>query len=236
MISILLPSTGREERLARLLDIIEPSLPVGGEIIVVLDHDDIVERMKYEAVGRMVMNFRRTQFVVTQERGCWCCTNIAMEHARNETILWTADDVKPHEGWLEKGLACFHRHFPDGLGLVALNDLHCMDQTAGHAITSRQFLWVLFGQRFLPDGFRHFFLDTMISDWAKNINRHHFCEEAILEHMHWRVGKAERDATNERNETTGAEDKALKDKMDEYWLHGGGIQEALRRSNRNSEI
>lgn len=229
MISILLPSTGREERLYNLLYEMEPALPEGGEIIVVLDHDDIRDRLKYEEIGRMMVSFMQTQFIVTKERGCWRCKNIALEFARNELIMWTADDVKPHPGWLDKGLACFRKHFPDGLGLVALNDLHCKEQTAGHAITTRQFLWVLFGQRYLPAGFRHFFLDTMISDWSKHINRHHFCEESVLEHMHWRVGKSDRDATNERNETTGADDKGLKDQMDEIWLHKGGMHKALKR-------
>jgi len=231
MISILLPSTGREDRLDKLLSIMEPALPIDGEIIVVLDHDDIRDRLKYEYIGFMVTHYMKTRFIVTKERGCWRCKNIALKYARNDLIMWTADDVNPHNGWLEKGIECFHKHFYNGLGLVAINDLHCKDQTAGHAITTRQFLWVLFGESFFPGGFRHFFLDTLLSDWSKSIQRYYFCSDAILEHMHWRISKSERDATNERNETTGADDKGLKDQMDVIWFHKGGMQKAIERLN-----
>lgn len=228
MISILLPSTGREQRLDELLTIMESALPAGGEIIVVLDRNDIVERKKYEMLGNLIVAHLRARFIVTDVRGCWRCKNVALEYARHDLILWTADDVKPHPGWLEKGMACFKHHFPDGLGLMAFNDLHCMDQTAGHAITTRRFLTVLFGHPYFPSEFQHFFLDTMTSDRAKALGRYHFCNDVVMEHMHWRTGKSERDATNERNELiTG--DKEIKDAMDEVWLHQGGLQEAHNR-------
>lgn len=231
MISILLPSTGREKQLDDLLATMEEAIPDDSEIIVVLDHADIVEREKYDTLGRLITRHLKTRFIVTKERGCWRCKNIALESAKHKLIMWTADDVKPHPGWFAKGIKCFNHHFPDGLGLIAFNDLHCLDQTAGHAITSRRFLKVLFGYPHFPPEFRHFFLDTLVSDRAKAIGRYHFCENAVLEHMHWRIGKSERDATNERNEGPKGQngDKSIKDGMDNIWLHKGGHQEAMQR-------
>ena len=231
MISILLPSTGREQRLDELLTIMESALPSGGEIIVVMDRNDIVERKKYEMLGNLIVTHLRTRFVVTDVRGCWRCKNIALEYAKHDLILWTADDVKPHPGWFEKGIECFNHHFPDGLGLVALNDLHCMDQTAGHAITTRRFLNVMFGYPHFPPEFHHFFLDTMISNRAKELGRYHFCEDAVMEHMHWRLGKSEYDATNEwvDGQREKNDDESIKNAMDEIWLHQGGLQLAMER-------
>lgn len=231
MISIIIPSTGREQQLGDLLTVMESETPDDSEIIVVLDHGDIVEREKYDTLGRLITSHLKTRFVVTKERGCWRCKNIALESARHELIMWTADDVKPHPGWFTKGINCFNHYFPDGLGLVVFNDLHCLDQTAGHAITSRGFLRVLFGYPRFPPEFRHFFLDTLISDRAKAVGCYHFCTEAVLEHMHWRIGKSERDSTNERNEGQRSKngDKQIKDAMDEIWLRKGGMQEAMKR-------
>lgn len=229
MISIIVPSTGREERLSTLLTVMEPALPPDAEIIVVLDRDDIVDREKYDVLGRLLTTHLKARFIVTTERGCWRCKNIALQHARHDLIMWTADDVRPHDGWLSKGLKCFRHHFPDGLGLAALNDLHCMEQTAGHAISTRRFLRVLFGFPHFPPEFKHFFLDTLISDRAKAVGRYHFCEGAVLEHMHWRLGKSEYDATNERSDDHHGEDKRTKDAMDAVWLHEGGQREAMGR-------
>lgn len=229
MISIILPSTGREQQLDKLLTTMEAVLPWGSEIVVILDHADIVEREKYATIGRLLTSHLQTRFVVTKNRGCWKCKNVGLEYAKHDLIMWTADDVKPHHGWLATGLECFNKHFPKGLGLVALNDLHCRDQTAGHAITTRQFLFVMFGYPHFPPKFGHFFCDTVISDRAKALRRYHFCKSAIIEHMHWRLGKAERDATNERNENRKFDDKAIKDAMDEVWLHQGGFTAALHR-------
>ncbi len=145
--------------------------------------------------------------------------------------MWTADDVIPQPGWLEKGMACFKHQYPDGLGLVELNDLHDKDQIAGHAITTRRFLTVLFGHPYFPREFRHFFLDTMIRNWTMSLDRYYFCEEAVVEHMHWRLGKAERDATNELVDSYKGEggDKSVKDAADEIWFNKGGLQRAMQR-------
>jgi len=230
MISILLPSTGREKRLHELLTIMEPALPDKGEIIVILDQADIVDRETYDALGWLLTGHLRTRFIIATVRGCWRCKNVALRYALHDLIMWTADDVKPHQGWLEKGMECFRLSFPNGLGLVALNDLHGMEKTAGHVITTRKFLTVLFGYPYFPPKFRHYFLDTLVSDRSKSLNRYHFCTDAVMEHMHWRLGKSERDATNERNE--GLEernsDKSIKEAMDNEWL-AGDRQKALRR-------
>jgi len=45
MISILLPSTGREDRLDKLLSIMEPALPIDGEIIVGFDKNRITKAL-----------------------------------------------------------------------------------------------------------------------------------------------------------------------------------------------
>ena len=207
-------------------------MATAGSFIVVLDHDDIHERLVFETIGRMVASYLKTRFMVTRERGCWTCTNIALKFARYNKIMWTADDVLPKKGALTRGIADFDYHFPDGLGLTVLNDLHCMEQTAGHAITTFKFLYVLFGHPYLPTEFRHFFLDTLISDRAKALDCYHFCPEAVFEHMHWRLDKSERDAINERNEATRGgpgDDKAIKDELDRVWLHEGGFQKAIGR-------
>lgn len=222
-LSILLPSIGRNEQLAQLLNTIRDDATLNNaEIVVVLDNRE-----------NFVYDWYSPSFKVikTNRIGYWRCLNLALDHAKYEHILWTADDIKPHEGWLDIGISCFKAKFPDGLGVVGLNDVIVRDAACGHGISTKRFLEVLFGSPAFPNHFEHLFLDTMIADRAKSIDCFYFCENAITEHMHYSVGKSEIDTTNKINQARsrfGIGDKKRKEAMDVEWL-AGGKEEALAR-------
>jgi len=221
-VSILLPSIGREKRLKQLLHDIEQEVAdVGAEIVLVFDES---ERGLYND-----LEDRYTVFY-TDTVGYWRCLNIAMYIAVHETILWTADDIKPQRGWLKAGLACFRSRFPNGLGMVCMNDLLVYDQTCGHAITTKKFMGVIFEDSKFPDDFEHLYLDTMVCNRAKELNRYHFCIEAITEHIHYKSGKIEQDKTSLKNEARARanKDKLIKDAHDREW-YSHGLGEARNR-------
>lgn len=172
---------------------------------------------------------KRVYPVITSIVGYWNCMNHALPMCKNQTILWTADDIEPRLGWLEIARTEFENKYPTGLGVVAMNDLGVRDATCGHAISTRRFLHVLFGnQGFFPSGFHHYFVDTLIADRAKALRRFTFCPDSITEHMHYTFGKAERDALNISKEPLFPIDKATKDKMDKEWKNGEFNQAQMR--------
>jgi len=223
-LSILLPSIGRNKQLAQLLNIIRDDVELhDGEIIVISDYRD--EEFLYDTSDSNIHIFK------TNVIGYWRCLNIALDEAEFEHILWTADDIKPHAGWLDIGISCFEDKFPDGLGVVGLNDVIVLDAACGHGISTKRFLEVLFGKPHFPYHFEHLYLDTLIADRAKSLDCFYFCENAITEHMHYSVSKAKMDTTNIINQARsrfGIGDKGRKDAMDVEWS-AGGREGALNR-------
>lgn len=210
-ISILLPTIWRQERAKACVINILKGMRENDEILIITNPGDLDF---FSGIGDP-----RIVLVGTTIEGYWNCMNSALPMVRNEVILWTADDINPHDGWLEIARAEFEKRFgKSGLGVVAMNDGFVRDATCGHAISTRKFLHVLFGnQGFFPLGFHHLYVDTLIADRAKDLKRFAFCEDAITEHMHHLFGKSERDKLNERNEAWLPTDKATKDAMDKEW-------------------
>jgi len=177
MISIVIPSMGREQRLNYILYQLEEEIPADAEIIVVLDEKDIKDKLDIFKV--MIRLHEKTRFIVSSVKGCWGCTNVGLDQAKYDFIMWTADDIKPHSGWFEIAHKKFLKDCPSGLGLLIMNDLHMGDQVAGHVMTTKRFLQVLFNEPRLPGGFYHFFCDTMIADWAKMLGRKGYARSSM---------------------------------------------------------
>ena len=200
---------GRNDRLHKMLGLIESETTSDSEIILVMDLFDVSSpsgRIDFDCLTAM---HPKVKIITTNIRGCWRCTNVGIEAAKYDFIMWTADDALPHSGWFWNGVQAFRSNFPDGLGLLILNDLAMGNQIAGHAMTTKRFMTVLFGEPKFPEGFSHLFCDTMIADWAKDIGRGVLCERSILEHMHWRYEKSMRDATNIMCESRCEQDKGF---------------------------
>jgi hypothetical protein len=224
MISIIVPSSWREERLQILLENLEQqceAMPGAGvEIIVPLDYGRA--EADPSPVLELMACWPSVRFLFSLDEGCWRATNLGIGYATNELIGWTADDALPHPGALKAGVDRFHLKFPDGLGLLVFNDLQHEGQVAGHALTTKSFLRLLYGQNGFPD-FDHWYCDTLTADRARDLGRLHYAKDIIWEHQHWTVGKAERDRLNDANEVGEKKlrDKALKDRLDLEWIKNG---------------
>lgn len=221
MLTMVVPSTLREEKLERLLEAMLPQMPDGGQTLVVFDLEDARERADQVLV--LMDRHPEVEFVFSHRKGCWNATKVGLSMAEHEFVGWTADDAKPQVDALVRGIGQFRYVFPHGMGLLVFEDLQNGGAVAGHALTTKQFLRCMFGGELLPEGFRHLYLDTLIADRARDLGRLYYAKTIIFEHMHWRAGKAERDALNERNEIgpVRLEDKARKDELDREWLAGG---------------
>lgn len=207
-LSLIIPTLWRIERATPLFERILDDMRRGDELIVATDADGARAFKK---------KFKTKRFVCfeTDTEGYWRCMNECLDIVRNKTFLWTADDILPRDNWLDLARDAFETYFPDGLGVVGMNDLHVRDATCGHAISTPDFLYVLFGKPRFPEAFRHLYLDTLIADRAKSVGRYHFCYQSITEHMHYQIGKSQPDRLNARN--GGAGDKDIKDSLDIQW-------------------
>lgn len=159
--------------------------------------------------------------------GYWKALNRMIRKYQPRRFVWLSDDCRPKPGWFIDLLECWHHNIPDNYGgLIVANDLYIRDAGAAFAMTSPDFLKVIFGKPRFPGAFVHNYLDTLIADRAKDLGRYFFCEESIVEHLHWKNGKAPYDEFYERVRGTG--DKAVKDRMDAEW-QAGGCKRALKK-------
>ena len=210
-LSVIIPSIWRIERASALFETVLRDMQRGDELLVATDREG------YKAFKKRFKT-RKFKCYISEKVGYWRVMNESLDRMKHKTFLWTADDINPHEGWMDIARSAFEAHFPEGLGIVSMNDLIVGDATCGHAISTRNFLYVMFGKPYFPEEFRHLFLDTMIADRAKTLKRFYYAYNAIAEHMHYSVGKSVKDALNHRNE--GHNDKGVKDAMDQQWIHG----------------
>ena len=163
--------------------------------------------------------------------GFWKALNRMISHHKPERFVWLADDCEPKEGWLENLIGCWKDKFPDDYGLAVCNDLVVMQGGAAFAMTTPQWLSILFGNPWFPKEFGHKYLDTIIADRSKDLGRYFFCKNAVAEHNHYLFGKAEMDTVYENNLKRGLGDKRIKDDMDNQWKFGGK-EDAIDRMKR----
>jgi hypothetical protein len=214
-LTVLIPSSGRAERLARVLQTLSSQIGPEDRIICHLDYLDL--GAGYEGC---ITGFPDVLFAITTRRGYWRVMNEALRYVATPLICWTADDVEPGAEAIRIARQTFEQIYPAGLGLVIMDDGHTNGQTAGHAISTLAFLRVLFGEPRFPDAFRHLYCDTLIADRAKSLGRCFLERAALMRHMHHRFGLSPIDALNSRNEAYSSQDKAIKDRMDVEWVMG----------------
>ena len=191
-VSIILPSTGRPERLYTALRSIEVTTRAADiELIVVIDADPHSKAIA-EAFGAIV-NYCKWY------RGNMDCWNIGLEIATGRYIVFAADDLVFSDGWLEESMLKMAT-LPSGIGLVGFNDGHHNGHDlATHYIIHRQFIIEHMGGRLTWPCYQYEMVDRETTERAKRAGRYAWAEDARVRHVHWHDGERERDATDERN-------------------------------------
>lgn len=99
--------------------------------------------------------------------------------------------------------------WPDGLGICYTNDGRYRDKCE-HWICTRRWAEVL-GYMAWPE-FEHFCADQWMEEVAKRIGRCRFLREVVTEHMHFKYGKAPRDATYDAKRGKGRDGRSMSDR------------------------
>jgi hypothetical protein len=172
---------------------------------VIIDPDDQYDDLQ---------QFEHIVYSVAMSRGYWKCLNEFLPSDWKVPFVWLADDIRPEGNWLLHAQECWKRHCPDGLGLVVLNDGKVNHGGACFGMTTPRWLYVLFGKSSFPRRFGHLYLDTLVADRSKDLDRYYFCPNSMVEHLHPRLGKADVDETYLLNRNRSRGDKELKDSMD----------------------
>jgi len=190
MISVLFPTTGRPERAEQCLrQLLATTDGHDIEVIAAVDRDP--------QTARRIATLVDVLLYATDYRGCSKAWNDCLAEANGDPVVFAADDLEWHEGWLDHALETL-AEFPDGWGLVGFNDGHWSAELSTHYLMSRRFIVEVLGGVVAWDWYRHSFNDLEVNDRAKAAGRYAWCENARVTHHHWLFGDRDKDATDTR--------------------------------------
>lgn len=173
-VSILIPTRGRLKRFKVCLEAIERLKTGTVEVLTYIDDDDPTDYPIKTIIGPRVGSSERLKKLA--------------EKAQYDHFLLIGDDQIPQtKGWDKEMVSLMPA---DKIGLV-----HCKDnwkETVSAILIHRRWYEIV---GICPEGFQHFGPDTYMADVARSINRLFRTEKAVIEHHHYRNGKADKDET-----------------------------------------
>jgi len=160
LVSVCIPTLGREDKLARLVDLIPITAEWPHEIIVKYDNWP------------------------PDRKGCPLVLAECVAASRGEYVAFLGNDCLPEQGWLRIAMERLLKKFPDGVGLAGFNDLHWLaGEFATMWVASKQLLPMLDGFFFWP-GYKHCGCDNELTERCRKIGKYTWCSKARVLHDH----------------------------------------------------
>ena len=219
MISILIPTVGRPDRLAGLAANIHDTTVAEHEIVFIVEEDD------QASIAAILDAGEHDRFHINLEARSYAgaCNSAYLRHRLGELIFTGADDLHFHHGWDVEAMA----HLDDQVLVVGTNDrlnpYVAKGWHATHYLIDRRYLDTEGGcvdagpGSFLHEGYSHNFTDTEFIGTAKARARFRPCLEAVVEHLHHSAGRMAPDATTEKTQAGYGADAELYDRRKELW-------------------
>jgi Glycosyl transferase family 2 len=206
MTTIFLPTYGRPQVIARVVQNIHETTSGDYRILFIVEPEDTASQEAIQATGE--------QFLINTGRAsCASCINCAYHATDDPYFFIGADDLTFYPEWLTIALA----RMGNGIQVVGTNDLYnpqvVAGETATHFLVARAYIQEQSGVVDQPDtvlyDYSHNYCDTEFIDTAKA--RGVFVSEplSIVEHKHWSFGLAPMDATYQRGMQENAHDMQM---------------------------
>jgi len=160
MISVVIPTLGRPEKLERLLNLIKENAGYTNyEVIVMTDdwppHNTGVPVLVKEAVAK----------------------------SNGELVMYLGNDCVPEKDFMLQAVLDMARWFPKLDGLIGLNDGYWQGEMATHWLASKQLLPYL-GYEFFHTGYFHTGCDNELTERCRLLNKYAWSERSVVRHDH----------------------------------------------------
>lgn len=222
MIDIVTPTLWRSSRLEQYVANVHANTTVDHVLTFAVEDDDpktlaVLDRLAaHDPTVRYIRN--------TGTKNVHGAYNTAIAEVTAPYWFASGDDVNFHPGWDTACLALM----VDPVKVVGTNDLLNRNvlngQTATHFLVDTRYIAEL-GGTFdeTPgiaafEGYGHDYFDTELVEVAKSRDAFAPCLEAVVEHMHYLIGKAVKDATYERNVAAAGGDSRIFTRRRDEWL------------------
>ena len=195
-ISILLPTRGRPELVGRLLQsVVEMTAdPSRIEIILYADEDDPASHdIQCEEIS--------VTRIIGPSLSMGGLNTACYRRSTGDIIVPLNDDMVIRTSGWDRRVDEVHAKFHDRIYLAYPNDLHSGQTFPSTPILSRTTCEALVHP--FPEVYKGGFIDYHVMDIFKRLqalgqDRIHYLEGVVIEHLHYRYGKAEIDATYEK--------------------------------------
>ena len=180
LVSIIIPVRSRVEKLINLIGMIRKNTHYKPyEIIVVADKDDHkIQGLIHDK------EMKDVHWLVRERDGYVRKTNAGFKVAKGKYFQVFGDDVEPQEYWLTNALLCFKKAFPDGIGVLAMDDGQYQHKLAIHPFVSRKWINAYqHGKWFQWPEYIHWHGDLELTLVAKAMKKFVYCPKARAPHI-----------------------------------------------------
>lgn len=172
-ISIIIPTYNRLVLLMETIHSIKRSSYKDVSIFVVVDGNrEILEEIIPEKVA-ILFNPERMDWIYSINRG--------ISYAVSDAVMYAADDLVFKKDCLEKAVRAMEEKFPDGNGLIAINQM-LNGLISAFGLMGRKFIEHFPGRKVFCPEFIHYSSDAEIGTYAIDNGLFYYCEEAMMNH------------------------------------------------------
>lgn len=213
MVDIYIPTYGRADKLAGVLDNIDKNTSTPHRVVLIIEEDDTHSLEKAKSLGVFVINKRTKTYAGA--------INSAWEELQSDYFFCGADDLDFKAGWLEEAVKCLdntHR-------VVGTQDLHNPEVIAGEHATH-----YLIDGNYIKENtgtidqsypvlyeYDHNWTDREFIGTAKFRGEFKMCNESVVEHLHFIYGLSKMDATYEKTRKHVNDDQRLYEERRGMW-------------------
>jgi hypothetical protein len=202
-LTITIPSTGRPGRLRDCI----ASIPQGDDIQI-----KVGCRSFNDDIPKEILNDTRVSITAFHNDIVPIQNALARTAPIHSDVLPVADDIIFQPGAIENARKHLYQRFSGGDGIVGFKIVNMSEKNASpyaFMLVGAKFFNDRIGRTLFCEGYKHFFADTELGQYAQSLERFEVCQEAAVIHLHPNTG-APADATylNRRSEKLEA-DSAL---------------------------
>ena len=203
-LSLLCPSRGRPEDLARFIESVAATANEPGrvEILVYVDDDDdtrfeYLAAMKRLMTGPLAQSLANLDLIIDESLRTPLINNILAERATGDVLMIANDDqIFRTDGW-DARIDEEARKYPDDIYLMWFDDGRYGEKICTFPIVARRWVEIL-GYIEAPL-FEHFNCDLWTWQIGQMVGRLHYIGDVLVEHLHPDTGKSPEDETTKRN-------------------------------------
>lgn len=154
-------------------------------VILTYNRSEKIKVAIQSILDNRISNYRIVVYPEYENLGTVKKLNEHLKFTRSDIIVYLADDVKLYPDCLEKAVQCMQSNFPEFDGLVGINQVNIPNGCkSAFGLIGRKFADRFPDKQcFCPD-YIHFYVDTEVGQYAQEVKRFKFCEEAKLIHYH----------------------------------------------------